>query len=182
MPAPNVAIVPLDAGFAIINTALWGATRGGIRFANGKELRAIEFDGRRGRIVGHDRIVNWDPVITFDIVELNATVLARLEPGSTTVVAGGTTTITPKKAGVLFAAADYLTNFRMAYPLGNSGQYVQVRFPKALVVNYEGPTGTDKNEAVATVTIAAALDLAVGGSTTDDPPYVLEVITGLGLS
>lgn len=182
MPAPVVTTVPLDAGVVIVNTALWGATRGGVRFANGKELRSIEFDGRRGRIVGHDRIVTWDPVITFDILEFTSGKLQWLEPGSTVSVAGGTTTITPPKAGILRVAGDYLTNFRIAFPLANTGTYVQVRFPKGLVTGYEGPSGEDKSEAVATVTVAAALDLSVGGSTTDDPPYLLEIITGLGLA
>lgn len=182
MPAPVVNTVPLDAGLVIVNTAYWGATRGGVRFANGREIRAIEFDGKRSaHIVGHDRVVGFDPTITFDIIEFSATILARLEPGSASVVAGGTTTVTPLSAGIFLAddPNNLLTNFRIAWPLATANNFVQIRFPKAIVVGYEGPSGTDKNEAVATVTVAAALS----GADINAAPYVLELLTtGLGLA
>lgn len=174
--ATTPTVVGLGAGLIYIGTTLWGATRGGVRSATGQEMRSIEFDGRTGRILGHDRIVGWDPTIAFDIVEFSAAVLARINPGSTSVTVGGTTTITPRDANVLLVSGDYMTNFLAAWPRGD-GTYFRIRFPKALVISYEGPNGTDKEEAVASVTVAAALDLAGVGATTDDAPFVLE--TGL---
>lgn len=175
MPAPVVNTVPLDAGLIYVGATAWGVTRGGVRFTNGKEIRAIEFDGKRTpRIVGHDRVVGFDPTVEFEIIEFTSAIMQRLEPGAAVVVAGGVTTITPLDAGTMIPSANYLTNFVVAWKLPD-GTFVRLRFPKALVVSYEGPGGEDKNEAGATVRVAAAQDPAAGGYTTDDAPYVLEL-------
>lgn len=174
--ATTPTVVGLGAGLIYIGSTLWGATRGGIRFTNGQEMRPIEFDGRTGRVMLHDRIVAWDPLMSFDIIEFSAAVLARLNPGSTSITAGGVTTVTPRDANLLFAAGDYMTNFFAAWRRGD-GTYFRILFPKALVVGYEGPNGTDKEEAVASVSVAPALDLAAVGVTTDSCPFV--TATGL---
>lgn len=171
--ATTAATVALDAALVGIGATIWGATRGGPKWnGGGVDWRSIEFDGRRGRIVGTDRKVGFDPQITFEMIEMSVTRLIQLEPGSTSSLMGGVTTITPKKAGVLLAAADYLTNFWVAWKLGD-GTWLRIRFPKALCIGYDGPSGEDKSEAGIQVTMAAALDVVAGD--TDAVPWIEEV-------
>lgn len=175
--ATTPANTPLDAGLVYLGLTPWGVTRGGVRFnGGGIEWRQIEFDGRRSRIVGLDRIVGFDPMIEFEIIEFNSTVLQRLNPGSTVATAGGVTTVGVKPAGILLVSADYLTNLFVAWQHGG-GTWSRILFPKALCLSYEGPSGEDKSEVGATVRIAAALDYAGGGVTTDTAPFLVQ--TGL---
>lgn len=170
--------VLLDSGLLLVNSAVpWGVSMGDLSFDPGKEWRQIEFDGKRSSIVGLDRIVMFDSKITGTIKEYSAAKLALLEPGATSNVAGGVTTITPKKAGSLFVAGDYLSNVRLAFPRG-SGGYAWVKFPKAMCKKYDGIKGKDKDEATTQIEIYACLDMAVAADT-DVAPYVIELAAAL---
>lgn len=167
----------IGSGVLLINSSTpWGVSLGDLSFDPGKEMRQIEFDGKASKIVGLDRIVAFDSKISGTIKEFSAAKMAVLEPGSTSAVGGGITTITPKKANALFAPADYLTNVRVAWPLG-SGQWRWVKFPKALVYKYD-IKGKDKDEATASIEIYACLDMSVAADT-DVAPYVIEQAAAL---
>lgn len=166
----TAATIALDAALVGVGATVWGVTRGGPRWnGGGTEWREIEFDGKRSRIVGLARKTGFDPQITFEMVEMSTTALIRLEPGASSALVGGVTTITPKKAGLLLVDGDYLTNFWVAWKLGDA-TWLRILFPKALVTNYEGPSGEDKNEAGISVTVSAAL--AVVSGDTDAVPWI----------
>ncbi|HWL41026.1 MAG TPA: hypothetical protein VNO75_12395 [Gemmatimonadaceae bacterium] len=168
----------LDSGLLLINSDTpFGVSMGDLGFDPRKEIRQIDFDGKRSDIVGLDRIVGFQPAISGSLKEMNATKLTSFyEPGSTSAEAGGVTTITPRKAGVLLVAGNYLTDVRLVYPRG-SGGYAWIRFPKGLCIKYD-VKGKDKEEAIMAIEIVARLDMAVAADT-DVAPYVIELAAAL---
>jgi hypothetical protein len=183
MPSGYAATLPadvlLDSGLLLVNSAVpWGVSLGDLSFDPGKMWKQIEFDGKRSEIVGLDRIIQFDSKISGTIKEYSAAKIAQiLEPGSVTTAGGGVTTITPKKAGSLFVAGDYLSNVRLAFPRG-SGGYAWVKFPKAMCKKYDGIKGKDKDEASTSIEIYACLDMSVAADT-DVAPYVIELAAAL---
>lgn len=166
------ADILLDSGILYINgVAPFGPSAGNWSFDPGIERRNVEFDGKRSPVMGLDRTTGFMPKFTGSLKKLGATDIATVEPASTSAVAGGVTTYTPKKAGVLLVAGDYLTNVRIVWPRG-SGGYAWVKFPKALVTKYD-IKGADKDEASISIEIEARLDLSAS-TDTDVAPYVIE--------
>lgn len=169
----------LDTGLLYLATNPFGASRGGLTFNPGKTIRNIPFDLKRAPIVGLDRVTEMVPTIEGTFIELGSPDWANFETGATNTFASATAVtgiITPKKAGVLFVAGDYLTNLRLVFQRANDAGYVQVRFPKALVKTY-GLTGKDTEEPEVKVTFEARLDITASGATLYDAPYLIEGLT-----
>jgi hypothetical protein len=182
MPSAYSATLPadilLDSGLLLINSATpWGVSMGDLSFDPGIDRKQVAFDGQRSSIVGLDRTVGFAPKISGTMKELSGTRLTGLyEPGSSSASGGGVTTITPKKAGILLVAGEYLSVVRLAFPRG-SGGYAWVKFAKALLVKYD-VKGKDKDEAVISIEIEARLDMSVAADT-DVAPYVIELAASL---
>lgn len=163
----------LGAGLVEIFTTVWekvGATRGAPTWTPGEEWRQPEVDGLSAPVAGLDRRVYTEGVIEFTLIELSATRLAQLIPGSTSVTATGTTTITPPAAGSYITAAS-LYQWRVSWQKGNNTELFTVVFPKAFPSI--GTVGAaDRAEAGVPVTIRSRLDLS-GANTVDTAPYTV---------
>jgi hypothetical protein len=171
MPAPLPADTLLDVAVVRIGAALWGATRGGVRRMPNRELRAIEFDGRRhAHIVGHDRVVDFGERSEFTLIEFGQVNIDRFEH-----VSGGAPA--RPKAGELYTSARYLNDVSFTYARGGGGSVI-VRYPSALVMWTE-VRGADKGEAE----LAVALEPRIAGTDLDLPPYDVQVLApGTGLT
>lgn len=185
MPSGFTATTPqdilVDVGVLYQDTPMTpiGVTRGGLTFSPDKELRNVEFDGKRSNIEQLDRVINHGGTITGTFIELSTTMIPILEPGVTTTTPGGqiTTLHTPKDASTLFVAGDYITDLRLTY-LRQDATYACIHFPIALVTQYEW-TGQDNSEAEIAATFESRLGLTAAASSTDTPSYTLQEIPSI---
>lgn len=190
MPAPPTGYtanlvndIVKDAGKVVINSAVFGILKGGARFDPGFELQnlGVGLDGIDAPIVGLDRRIYGEAVLSFTIVELGPAThgnqVAKLEPGATSADTGVTpntkTTITPRVGRTLYPAADYLTDVYLvaartiAAAAGVKG-YPSLHFAKAIVRKWDLQTA-DKGTVSINVEIVSRKDMASG--TTADAPY-----------
>lgn len=168
--------VLLDSGTLYIGNSVFAATRGGLQFNPNKEMRNIEFDGKRTAIKGLDRTTSVAPVISGTVIELAPTDISTIEPGATSASpVSGTTRYTGKVMGTLYASGDYLSDVRCIWERG-SGGYVQIRFASAIMKSYQ-MSGTDNEEATIQIEIEARLDMSVSGNTVATLPYSIDYFT-----
>lgn len=167
----------LDSGVLYVGSTPVGVSRGGLSFDPGRQLRNIPFDGKRSDVKGLDRVTGWASKISGTLLEFAGTDIQRLEPGATSAVVGGTTTYTPKGAGALYAAGDYLTDVRLIFERSGGG-YAAVYFPSGFVDKWGPLKGTDNAEAELQIEITARAVVAVAA---DVPkcPYLIELRTAL---
>lgn len=155
-----------------------GVTMGAPTFDPGVDLKDITFDGMRCRLKGLTRRVGFRPIIKGTLKEFGPAAtgkqLAVIEPGSAEATASGVTTVTPKAAGGLYAAGDYLTDTRWIFDRGTSG-FAAIYFPIALCTKWS-LRGQDKDEALIDFEFEAVGDPAVDLGTA---PYLLETRTAL---
>jgi len=159
-----------------------GVTDGAPDFDPGAELGEIMFDNRPpSRLKGLARRVGFQPVIKGTLKELGPSAsgsqILLLEPGSTEATVSGTTTENPKLAGALFAAGDYIADFRWAFERA-SGGYAVIYAPLAIVRKWT-MKGNDKKEAAIAFEIEAVGDPVNDLSTA---PYTIEIRTQLPTS
>lgn len=167
----------LDSGVLFVGSTAIGVSRGGLNFDPGRQIRNIPFDGKRSDVKGLDRVTGWDAKISGTLLEFAATDIARLEPGSTSAVVGGTTTITPKTAGTLFASGDYLTDVHLIFERAGGG-YAAVYFAQGFVNRWGPLKGSDNAEAEVGIEISARAVVAASADV-PKPPYVIELRTAL---
>ena len=172
--------VILDSGVVFDGTSAIGAIVGGVRFDPGKEIRNVEYDGKRSNVQGLDRVVGWDPMLAFTMIEFGDTTsgdqVRLLEGGSTNATTGHQSTLmgtiktfTPKAAGSMYAAGDYLTNIRVLFERTGGG-YAEVHFPIALCTKWD-LAGADKNEAKVNVEMRPRLSQADAAASPGKCPY-----------
>lgn len=169
--------VVLDSGVLYIGATVLGATRGGLKFDPAVELRNIPFDGQRSAVKGLDRKTKVTPKLSGTLIELTPADVPTIDSGASVVAAGayaGSTSYQGKAAGSLYAAGDYLTDVRAVWLRGN-GQYVQVRFPSALVTKFD-MAGQDGDEVMINLEIEARLDMTASGASVGDMPYRIEYL------
>ena len=169
--------VVIDSGVLYVGASVFGAFTGGLKFDPGTEYRQVEFDGRRSPIRLLDRKAATMPKITGTCIQLSTTNVGQIEPGATTVASGawtGSTSYQGKAAGAFLASGDYLTDVRAIW-LRGGGNYVQVRFPSALLTKYD-ITSQDNAEIAIAIEIEARLDMSVSGTTTGTMPYRIEYL------
>jgi hypothetical protein len=168
--------VLLDSGTLYIGGSVLAATRGGLQFNPTKEMRNIEFDGKRAAIKGLDRVTSAVPTISGTVIELSPSDIAVIEPGSTSSsAASGITRYTGKAMGTLYVSNDYLSDVKCIWERG-SGGYVQVRFASAIVKSWQ-MSGTDNEEATIQLEIEARIDMSVTGNTVSGLPYSIDYFT-----
>lgn len=172
----------LDTGVLYLGSAIYATHDGGLECELKTERRNLPFDGKRSNVALLDRNVNFDGRIRGAMKEMTNALLAQYEGGATlvTVTGGptGATQVQPKPSGTLYVAGDYLSNVRAVWQLSDSTRYFQVRFMKALIVDWTPIKGTDKEEVPFNIVIEPRLDMSVSGQLTSNPPWVTEIFTG----
>jgi hypothetical protein len=156
-----------------------GVSRGGLTFNPNKEVRNIEFDGKRAKISGLDRVIDVNPVIEGTFIQLGTVQIPIFETGVTTAAGSGnvTTDHTPQNADLLYGPEDYINNLTLVFQR-QAGGFVQVRFYQAVVSTYNW-AGTDKSEAEIRATFEARLPEAMAASNSDQLPYIIEELSAL---
>jgi hypothetical protein len=136
-----------------------GATRGGLTFSPGREMRNIEFDGKTTAIEGGDRVLRYEATISGSMIDFSAKSLSYYEPGSTATTQGTApatvTRISPLGATTFLTANAYLKDV-MWISRNQDNSITVVGFPSGLVTEFEIASEQD-SEAVANITIAARI-------------------------
>lgn len=156
-----------------------GVTEGAPDFDPGIEHGEIMFDNHpSSRLKGLARRVGFTPVVKGTIKEFGPLAsggqLANIEPGVSEATASGTTTETVKAAGALFAAGEYVVDFRWIFERG-SGGFAAIRFPLAICRKWT-MKGVDKKEAQIAFEFEAIGDPA---NSVTGAPYTIELLTSL---
>lgn len=154
--APSAFV--LDAGIIRVGSTVVGATRGGMQFEEGKEMRHVEFDGKTTDIAGLHRITAYNTTMSGDFLDCSDAAIGRYFPGSTSD--GSTDNLwTMKAARDLFVTGDYLTNLQWVGQSSISGtETMVITFPRAFVEQASFRTN-DKDEGIWSVTFKAVLDV-----------------------
>ena len=172
--------VLIDSGVLYVGATVFGAFQGGLKFDPGIEYLNSAFDGKRSPVKGLDRKANQMPKISGTVIQLSTTNIAQIEPGATVAASGawtGATSYMPKRAGAYLASGDYLTDVRAIWARGG-GNFVQVRFPSALLTKYD-VTSQDGQEVAIALEIEARLDMTVSGANVGDASYRIEYIASV---
>lgn len=167
--------VLMDSGVLYISGTPIGVSRGGWRFNVNREVRQLEYDGRRSPERLGDRIVGYRPVISGQLLEFDTADIQRIEFGAAEATAGtpGTDevkTYTPLPASTFFSTGHYLDNVRLVFARGSTG-YAAIYFPHALIISWD-LASQDKDEAVYNVEIEARLGAAANRW---DAPHRIEL-------
>lgn len=169
--------VLLDSGVLYLGNSIWSAHEGGLTVDLKTTRRQIPFDGQSSDVVGLDRSTMFEGHIKGAVYEFSSTLALQYEAGATlaTVTGGpsGATQVQPKAARTIYASGDYLSNVRAVWMRADN-TFVQVRFPKALVMSWGPLKGADKNEVKIDLDIQAKLDMSVSGQLTNNCPWVVE--------
>lgn len=169
------ADVLIDSGVLYVGATVFGAFQGGLKFDPGIEYLNTTFDGKRSPVKLLDRKNNQMPKISGTVIQLSTANVLQVEPGATTTAGWtGSTSYLPKRAGAYLASGDYLTDVRAIW-LRGGGNFVQVRFPSALLQKYD-ITSQDGQEVAIAIEIEARLDMTVSGANVGDAPYRIEYL------
>lgn len=170
--------VLVDSGVLYVGATVFGAFQGGLKFDPGLEYLNVSFDGKRSPIKLLDRKGNQMPKVSGTVIQLSTANVAQIEPGATTATGWtGSTSYAPKRSGLFLASGDYLTDVRAIW-LRGGGNFVQVRFPSALVTKYD-ITSQDGQEVAIAIEIEARLDMSVSGANVGDAPYRIEYLAAV---
>jgi hypothetical protein len=183
MPTPNSGLsatlpadVLLDSGVLYMNADVaFCATDGGLSFDPAPTRENIDFDGKFYAVQGLDRMTGGAPKISGKVIEASATKLSAYEAGSASNTVGAVTTLTPRIAGELYGAGDYVSNVRVAYRRGGGG-FAIVKFPIAYIASWKIGPGTNKRSAI-DIEIEARQDIAAAN--TGVVPYVIELAAAI---
>jgi hypothetical protein len=138
---------------------------GSVRAEETFVTRQPRIAGLTHKIAGLDRVISSTMTITGTFLERSAALSALAQPGGTTVVAGGTSTMTPPRPGVFLATNQYDANIRMVIETGDGGMF-EVQMDRPLLLS--GPTSVSDPEEGGTVLTWEARNLA---SDPDAPGY-----------
>ena len=154
----NIDFTALEAGgdfetaiqAAIANAIPIGATRGGLSFASGRQLRQIEADGQLGPTKGLMRRTQVAPILTVNLLEQTVDNLKRQFPGAVVEKKGAWERIT----GGPITAATYINNVAIITTYGEEGKYIVMAVENALVLESPEFATEDKNEVATEVQFA----------------------------
>ncbi len=148
-------------------------TRGGATFAPNEEWEEMPFPGKTAPVYGGDQIVSMRPKITTTFMLTGERQFLIYRPGGAWADSSYGRTYTPGEMRTALAAGSYLSGVRCIWQRLR-GDYIQVRFPKALVRSY-GIEGRDLNEGGLAVEIEARQDLTTGTPGTVRP-YLIDIL------
>ena len=149
-----------------------GIRRDATSFNIAPETRQPEANGIRHGIAGMDRILRYASTMSVATMEIDAETMELLEPGATSAVAAGITTITPLAAGESIAKASLIQLPRLTFKLSGTGGFFAIEFDAGLVTEKEF-SSEEGGEGQLTFTLAARVDPANVNYTTADPDYRL---------
>lgn len=164
------AAIVVDAGVFLVGSTPIGATRGGMTFDPGIEIRHVEFDGKTTDIAGLHRIVEYNSTMTAQILDLSDAAISRYFPGSTSD-GSADNLFTMKDARDFWVTGDYLTNLKFvgAQSSGASDSLI-ITFARAMVT-VNSITTNDRDEALVDVVFKAVLD--VNATNLEAPPFTI---------
>lgn len=111
-------------GAAIANAIEIGATRGGTTFTVEKEMRDVEFDGKRGAVKGLVVKESEQGILAVNFIEVDVTNTRLALPGSQAIVrANGYTEIKP---GSCLQLTDYVNNVAIVAVHGNRNKPIVI--------------------------------------------------------
>ena len=171
--------VALDVGILYYSsTTVFGVSEGGLRVVTNKEHQNINFDNKRSKIVGLDRTLSDDLVISGEFIQITDAMFTAdlLEPGATPTTSGTPTTVTytPYGHSALFATGDYISNLRYEVTRGDAKKVCWVA-SVAFVEKYE-IIMQDKSAAKISCEFTSILSLTDAATSTDKPSYVIQVV------
>ena len=116
----------VDSGAAYLNygesdETLFGATRGGSSFAIETEYRDMPVDGAKGPVKGGRRITSVNAILTVNFLELSATLLSRVLPGSSVADYGSPKSHDEITRALAIALTDYATNVALVGEVSGGG-------------------------------------------------------------
>lgn len=164
-----------------------GVTVGGVSFDPGKEMRNVQYDGKKSDVVGLHRIDSYTPILSGSLIEfggdttgdqirtLEAGATGPAQTGGVDSAQGVVRTFTPKPAGTFFTESEYADDIRAVFEHGSG--YVAILFPHAFVRKYGPIQGADKNEAKVPFEFVGCLSQDDAVSDPGKCPYVIELRT-----
>lgn len=160
----------IDAGVFLVGSTPIGATKGGMQFDPGVEIRHIEFDGLSTEIAGLHRITKYTATMSAKVLDLTDAALSRYFPGATSD-GSSNNLFTMKDAREFWVTGDYLTNLKFVQQQSDgSAESFVITFARAMV-KVNSITTEDNNETVVDVTFTAVLD--VGATDLEAAPYTI---------
>lgn len=168
-----------DAGILVVGTPgdegtpmLLGASVDGFTWDPGKQLREMNFDGKRSPVVKGHRITGYQSVVSGAMLEFGDAQIPVFEAGATRT-AGPPILYTPKDAGAFFAEDDYVQNLWLFLERGVAG-YLKVAYDWALVRKYTLVSKDNDEVKVATEFLGCVINSNLGKC-----PYKLSLETAL---
>lgn len=129
----GILYVDID-GVGAGGPVLLGASVDGFTFDPGKELREVQFDGKRAPVVGTHEIAGYQSIVSGTMLEFSDAQIPVYENGATKA-AGPPIVFTPKPAGALFAPGDYVKDLWLFLQRGSAG-YIKIAMANALCRKY----------------------------------------------
>lgn len=159
----------VDAGMLYVGTTPvgWGATRGGLTFEPGSNVRFPEADGITTVIDGTGRVTGYESRITGRIMDASPASIMRMMPGATSDGSSTNNAITPISARTFISTGQTLSSVLLITRTSDN-QYEATYFRKALVERWN-QAGPDSDEGMFDISLRALLT-----DTQDptDPPYM----------
>ena len=134
---------------------LLGATRGGVDWTLGRNMRDIEFDGAMGPTKGMKRRETIEPTLSASLLEMTPENLLMAIAGGNSETVATNTVIT----GGELEDADYIGNITYLGTISGSAEPVRITLKNVLVQGDWSVSSEHQNEAVLPVTFAAHFDL-----------------------
>lgn len=163
-----------NPAIVMVGNTLIGVTKGGVSWDPEATIEQVVFDGLRVPAKGLSRIQKYGGKLAFTLLQMaTALELQQIMPGATTATGGTGVTqiITPKSAGALFIAGDYLTDLRAIWELSTGTSFLALYLPCAYCGKWS-IKGADVGEAEIAAEFACAVDLTSG--TPHDAPFKIE--------
>lgn len=151
----DVGAVYLNYGIAD-KERLWGATSGGASFEVEQEVKEVEADGARGKVMGLRRKVTENATLTINALEHSAENFHAALPGSILeeMPDGGKKI----RSGVHIKLEDYHENIALVGTLSGSQDPIVIILNNALADDNLSLETEDKNEAVPEIVFSAHYD------------------------
>jgi hypothetical protein len=148
-------------------------TRGGATFDAAEEYEEYDFPGKTGPVVGGEEVAGMRPVIRASAMLTGERQFEIYRPSGTWANSSYGRTYTPGAMRETVGSGVYLTNVRCIWKRAR-GDFVQVRFPKALCRRY-GIGGEDRDEGQLPLEIEARQDLS-SGTPGSVPLYYIDIL------
>lgn len=147
-------------------------SRDGARFERRAEYEEYDFPGKVGPIAGGDELLTERPAIVCKFMNVGEAPFLVYDPGATWSSTPYDRTLTPFAARTVLTA--YLSDVRCVWRL-LTGEFMQVRFPKAFCRSYDIGSA-DKNEGELPTVIEARQDLSAAILPKTVPFYYIDLM------